>query len=115
MAALIVVIEDVIRLLDLFEFLRGVRRVVDVRMVFLREFAVGAFDFVFGRGFRDTEHLIIIAFLFCHIDLLIYARLGAHIGAPKDNDDISRLSFLIGEVGIDHIVWAFIALSFRAG
>ncbi len=59
LAALIIVIEDVIRLLDLFEFLRGVRRVVDVRMVFLREFAVGAFDFVFGRA-KDNHrrHLI---------------------------------------------------------
>ena len=55
-----VVIKDIISLLDLFEFLRGVRRMVDVRVILFGQFPVGRFDFVFGRRFADAEEYIFL-------------------------------------------------------
>src|SRR2546428_5469931 len=55
-ATLLVVREDLVRLGDLLELLLGGLRVVlvQVRMVFLREPAVGSLDLVLGRPARDA-------------------------------------------------------------
>jgi hypothetical protein len=60
--AFVIVVEDIVGFLDLLEFLRGIRGFIQVGVIHLRQFAIGAFDFVFRRGFADAENLIIVAF-----------------------------------------------------
>src|SRR2546425_2818906 len=61
-ASLLVVREDLVGLGNLLELLfRGLRVVlVQVRMVFLREPAVGSLDLVLGRPARDAEPLVVV-------------------------------------------------------
>ena len=58
--------EDLVCLAHLFElFLSGLVAGVQVRVIFFREFAVGALDLVVRGRFRHAEYLVIIAFI-CH-------------------------------------------------
>ena len=58
--------EDLVCLAHLFElFLSGLVAGVQVRVIFFREFAVGALDLVVRGRFGHAEYLVIIAFI-CH-------------------------------------------------
>ena len=64
--AFIFIAEDLVCLAHLFElFLSGLVAGVQVRVIFFREFAVGALDLVVRGRFRHAEYLVIIAFI-CH-------------------------------------------------
>ena len=64
--AFIFIAEDLVCLAHLFElFLSGLVAGVQVRVIFFREFAVGALDLVVRGRFGHAEYLVIIAFI-CH-------------------------------------------------
>src|SRR5690606_4902370 len=59
-AALLGVLQDLVRLVHLLEALLGVLRLVAVRVVLLRERPVGLLDLVLARVARDTEGLVVV-------------------------------------------------------